>query len=236
VIALFYSSGIALSGLLLVALGVLLTLLMQWLSLRSPLAYIVPGALVWYGMLTAGMHPTLAGVILGLLTPASARFGRRKGAVARGTPSPVQQLEQALHAYVAFGIMPLFALANAGVVLAGLDLRNSAPLAVGTGIMAGLVLGKLAGIFLAAFLAVHFKLCTLPKDITWRHIVLLGLLGGIGFTMSIFIANLAFEDATLLAAAKFAVLVASCLAAVLGFAAGWLQPRERAARAGVSGG
>ena len=236
VIAFFYSSGIAPSGLLLVAAGVLLTLLLQWLSLRSPLSYILPGAIVWYGMLSAGMHPTLAGVILGLLTPASATFGRRRSAAAQGAPSPLEQLEQALHPWVAFGIMPLFALANAGVALAGLDLRDSAPLAVGAGVVAGLALGKPAGIFLAAFLAVRAKLCTLPKNITWGHVVLLGLLGGIGFTMSIFIANLAFEDETLLAAAKFAVLLASGAAAVLGFAAGRLQPAGPAARAGLSGG
>lgn len=236
VIALFYSSGIAPAGLLVVAAGVLLILLLQWLSLRSPLLYLVPGAIVWYGMLSAGMHPTLAGVILGLLTPATARFGRERTPPAQGTPSPVQQLEHALHPWVAFGIMPLFALANAGVSLAGLDLRDSAPLAVGVGVIAGLVLGKPAGIFLAAFLAVRLKLCTLPQQISWRHIVLLGLLGGIGFTMSIFIAALAFEDPTLLAAAKFAVLLASFLAAVLGFLVGRLPLASVTARAGFSGG
>jgi len=236
VIAFFYSSGIAPSGLLLVAAGVLLTLLLQWLSLRSPLFYIVPGAIVWYGMLSSGMHPALAGVLLGLLTPARARFGRRHQLPPEATLSPLQQLEHALHPWVAFGIMPLFALANAGVSVAGLDLRDRAPLAVGAGVIAGLVLGKPAGIFLAARLAVRLRLCALPQAITWPHIVLLGLLGGVGFTMSIFISALAFEDETLLAAAKFAVLVASGVAALLGFAAGLLQPAGPAARADLSGG
>jgi len=240
VIAFFYSSGIAVSGLVLVAVGVLLVLLLQWLSVRSALAYIVPGIIVWYGMLTAGMHPTLAGVILGLLTPAKASFGRkaRQAPAAAEVPAPVTQLESALHPYVAFAIMPVFALANAGVSLAGLDLTDPAPLSVGLGVVAGLVVGKPVGIVLAALLAVRLKFCTLPTGVSWRHIVMLGLLGGIGFTMAIFISNLAFDDPVLLAAAKFAVLIASGLAAVIGFILGRLPAaRARAAtRTGLSGG
>jgi Na+:H+ antiporter, NhaA family len=231
VIAFFYSSGIAAAGLAIVAGGVLLVLLLQWLSVRSALAYLLPGVIVWYGMLSAGMHPALAGVVLGLLTPARAGFGRRRAQLSDDAPSPVQRLEAALHPYVAFGIMPLFALANAGVSLAGLDLTDRAPLTVSAGVVAGLVLGKPLGIALAALLAVRLKWCSLPQDVTWRHIAMLGLLGGIGFTMAIFIANLAFADEVLLAAAKFAVLVASALAAVLGFILGRVRPASAIARA-----
>src|SRR5580658_10759583 len=218
VIAFFYSSGIALAGLAIVASGVLLILLLQTLSVQPALAYLLPGAVVWYGMLHAGMHPTLAGVLLGVLTPATARFGRRRRAPGgAGGESPVVRVEAALHPYVAFGIMPLFALANAGVSLEGLDLSGGASLAVGAGIVLGLVLGKPLGIVLAALLAVKLKLGTLPEGVRWGHILMLGSLGGIGFTMSIFIANLAFEDSGPLAAAKFAVLVGSLLAAAASF-------------------
>ena len=227
VIALVYSGGIAYVGLLLVGAGVLLILAMQWLGIRPALAYALPGALAWYGMLRAGMHPTLAGVILGLLTPVHAGFARlRPQCVDPTALSPVQKLEARLHPWVAFAIMPLFALANAGVTLSGLNLSAGAPLSVAAGIIAGLVLGKPAGIALAAWLAVKLKLCALPKGVTWRHVLLLGLLGGIGFTMSIFIANLAFEDPQLLSAAKFAVLLGSGLAAVLGLLLGRLRPRR----------
>jgi len=227
VIALVYSGGIAYVGLLLVGAGVLLILAMQWLGIRPALAYALPGALAWYGMLRAGMHPTLAGVILGLLTPVRASFARlRPDCVDPTALSPVQQLERRLHPWVAFAIMPLFALANAGVTLSGLNLSAGQPLSVAAGIIAGLVFGKPAGIVLAAWLAVKLKLCALPKGVPWRHVLLLGLLGGIGFTMSIFIANLAFEDPQLLSAAKFAVLLGSGLAAVLGLLLGRLRPRR----------
>ncbi len=219
VIAFFYSSGIAYTGLILLAAGIGLALLMRWLTVRSPWAYLVPGAVCWYGMLSAGMHPTLAGVILGLLTPATPVFGRRP-CLDPTQIAPVTRVEHALHPYVAFGIMPLFALANAGVTLSGLDLTSGAPLTVAAGIAAGLVLGKPLGILLAARLAVALKFCSLPEGVTWMHMLLLGLLGGIGFTMAIFIANLAFEEATLLAAAKFAVLVSSVAAALLGLLLG----------------
>jgi NhaA family Na+:H+ antiporter len=214
VIAFVYSSGIAVGGLLIIAAGVLAVLLLQWLGVRAALAYVLPGAVVWFGMLRAGVHPTLAGVLLGLLTPATSAFGRE---------SPVVRVEAMLHPWVAFGVMPLFALANAGVSLQGVDLSAAAPLAVGAGIVSGLVLGKPIGIVLAAIAAVRLQWCALPEGVRWIHMVLIGLLGGIGFTMSIFIANLAFDDPALLAAAKFAVLVASALAATLGLLLGRLR-------------
>ena len=231
VIAFVYSGGIALTGLLIAAAGALLVLALQWLRASWALIYIVPGAIMWYGMLSAGMHPTLAGVILGLLTPATASFGRgwRTRAPDPKAVAPVLVLEARLHPWVAYGIMPLFALANAGVSLSGLDLSAVQPLAVGGGIVLGLVVGKPVGIVLASFLAVRMKLCTLPAGVRWSHTVLLGLLAGIGFTMSIFITNLAFTEPVLLSAAKFAVLIGSAAAAVLGFVLGKFQPAARTA-------
>ena len=230
IIALCYSGGMVAGQFLLIAAGVALVLLLQALSVQSALAYALPGAVVWIGMLRAGVHPTLTGVLLGLLTPVTAVFGRRphQRPDARAGPStadrldapraadpPVVRVEAMLHPYVAFGIMPLFAFANAGVSLKGLELGAGAPLAVGAGIVVGLVLGKPMGIMLAAFAAVRLKIAELPAGVRWRQLLLLGILGGIGFTMSVFIANLAFEDRRLLAAAKFAVLVGSALAATL---------------------
>lgn len=231
IIALFYSGGFEPAGLGIVAAGVAGVLALQWLGVGSPAAYALPGIIVWFGVLRAGLHPTLAGVLLGLLTPARASFGRAKRAPADAA-SPVERVEALLHPYVAFGIMPLFALANAGVSLSGLDLAAGAPLAAGAGIVLGLVVGKPLGILLASFAAVRLGVCVLPEGVRGHHMLLLGLLGGIGFTMSIFIANLAFEGTPLLPAAKLAVLVASALAASAGFALGRMQaPRLSAARA-----
>jgi len=229
IIASFYSSGIAPAGLLIVAEGLLLVLALQWLGVRPAPAYVLPGAVIWFGMLRAGVHPTLAGVVLGLLTPTTPTFGLRRRASLAADESatelaPVVRVEATLHPYVAFGIMPLFALSNAGVSLQGLDLSGGTTLAIGAGIVVGLVLGKPLGIGLAAAAAVRLGLCTLPEGVRWRHIVLLGLLGGIGFTMSIFIADLAFADARALGAAKCAVLLGSAVAATCGFIAGRLRP------------
>jgi len=224
VIAFYYSGGVAAAGLLVIAAGVVAVLLLQWLGVRAALAYLLPGAVVWIGMLCAGLHPTLAGVLLGLMTPASSEFGRRRAAPApQRADSPLVRLEARLHPWVAFAIMPLFAMANAGVSLTGVTSGAAASHAVGVGIVAGLVLGKPLGIVLASAAAVRLKLCQLPEDVRWPQIALLGLLGGIGFTMSIFIANLAFEDSRLLVAAKLAVLVASTLAAALALVFGRLQ-------------
>jgi NhaA family Na+:H+ antiporter len=204
------------------AAGIAMVFALQWFGQRSMLAYVIPAAILWYGMLRTGMHPTLAGVILGLLTPVRAGFGRRARVTPEGAMAPVTQVEGTLHPWVAFGIMPLFALANAGVRLAGFDATGSS-LTVAVGILLGLLVGKPVGIALASYLAVRMKLCSLPPDIRWRHVALLGVLGAIGFTVAIFVANLAFADAQLLAAAKVAVILASGVAALLGFILGRLQ-------------
>jgi NhaA family Na+:H+ antiporter len=227
VIAFYYSGGLLPGQFLLVAAGIALVLLLQVLGVRSALAYVLPGAVLWLGMLRAGMHPTLAGVVLGLLTPVTADFGlvaRRRAlrlqAAQRVPVSPVVRVEAMLHPYVAFGIMPLFAFANAGVSLEGIDLAAAAPRAVSTGIVLGLVIGKPLGIVLAALAAVRTGICGLPQGVGWRQLLLLGVLGGIGFTMSMFIANLAFADPALLSAAKLGVLAGSAAAATLGFTLG----------------
>jgi NhaA family Na+:H+ antiporter len=224
-IAFFYSNGIAAAGILIATGGVLAVLALQRLGVQRVSAYLLPGVVVWFGMLRAGVHPTLAGVVLGLLTPATTSFGRNRSLATAARPPrdvlpPVVRVEAALHPWVAYGIMPLFALANAGVSFKGLAITGGVPLSLGSGIVIGLVLGKPIGIVLATFAAVRLGLCVLPEDVRWRHIVLLGCLGGIGFTMSIFIANLAFPDPTLLATSKGAVLIASAVAATAGLLVG----------------
>jgi Na+:H+ antiporter, NhaA family len=228
VIALVYSTGISWIGFPIMAAGIALVFALQWFGQRSMLAYVIPAGVVWYGMLRTGMHPTLAGVILGLLTPVHAAFGRGGRVPREDEVAPVTRVEGALHPWVAFGIMPLFALANAGVTFTGSNASAGAPLAVAVGILLGLLLGKPIGIMLASFLAVRLKVCSLPPDIRWRHIALLGVLGAIGFTVAIFVANLAFADPKLLAAAKVAVILASGAAALLGFALGRVQAAQAA--------
>ena len=213
IIASAYSRGIELSGLALAACGILAVWIMQRLKIRNRPVYLLPGLLLWLGLLRAGIHPTLAGVILGMMAPATAASNH---------------LLRRLHPWVAYAIMPLFALANAGVDLRALSFSGSGAFSVKAGIILGLVLGKPLGIVLASMVAIRARVCELPEGLHWRHIILLGCLGGIGFTMSIFIANLAFPDPALLATAKSAVLVASMVAALVGLAGGkaWTQGRS----------
>lgn len=252
IIALLYSSGLDYWGLLLAMLGVVMVIAFQMLGIASAFSYVLPGAIVWYGMLMSGAHPTLAGVVLGLMTPVFQRpareqpmeaatralneFGERShagGVDVQELVSPVRRLEEAqrdllppvirvqaaLHPWVAFGVMPLFALANAGVALEGADFSGPS-LSVLAGVAIALIFGKPIGILLGSWLAVRAGWSRLPPGATWQGMLVVGCLGGIGFTMSIFIAMLAFDEAHLLAAAKLGVLIASLAAAVVGLLLG----------------
>jgi NhaA family Na+:H+ antiporter len=214
VIAVFYSTGLSFAYIG-AALAVWLALvavnrLLRWMSL---LPYLLGGALMWYFLLKSGVHATLAGVMLAFAIPYSAKDGDQA--------SPSHRLEEFLHTPVAFIILPIFALANTAIPIAGnwvQELGSSNSL----GIMLGLLLGKPLGVTLVSLLALALGLCRLPADLNWRHIAGAGMLGGIGFTMSIFISNLAFAGAApLIDASKIAVLLASTLAGLLGFF--WLQ-------------
>jgi len=143
---------------------------------------------------------------------------------------PVVRVQAALHPWVAYGVMPLFALANAGVSLGGVDLGDSSSLTVMLGVLLALVLGKPIGVMLSTWLLVRLGWCTLPEGMNWSWVALIGCLAGIGFTMSIFIASLAFSDAGLLSAAKLGVLLASAIAATVGLAIGALVVRRARAR------
>ncbi|MDX5627714.1 MULTISPECIES: Na+/H+ antiporter NhaA [unclassified Brenneria] len=264
-IALFYSSGLDYSGLAIAGAGILLVFGLQLIGVGAALVYLIPGVIIWSGFLIMGVHPTIAGVVLGLITPVfpartqesaldkvrrignelAGRSARNNDASGLAQPfrqlrvarrellPPVMRVQMALHPWVAFFIMPLFALANAGVSIQGVDLSAQGAHWVMVGVMAGLVIGKPLGIIGVSWLMVRIGLCNRPPGVSWGGIVLIGLLGGIGFTMSIFIAMLAFADANQLGAAKLGVLLGSLTAAVLGMAWGTLYARRtRAVNAG----
>ncbi|MDB5800013.1 MAG: Na+/H+ antiporter NhaA [Rhodocyclales bacterium] len=218
VIAVFYTADLSLVYLL-GALGVfaLLVTCNRVFRIMALLPYLLGGALMWFFMLKSGMHATIAGVLLAFAIPYSAR--------ADDEESPSHRLEHRLHKPVAFIILPLFALANTGVLISSgwqQEILDSNSL----GIIIGLVLGKPLGIFLLSFVAVALGVCRLPADLKWRHIFGAGLLGGIGFTMSIFIGNLAFVgNAEIVNASKMAILLASLTSGLLGFA--WLRFARR---------
>ncbi|MFC4931545.1 Na+/H+ antiporter NhaA [Massilia sp. GCM10023247] len=214
VIAVFYTAELSFVYLLaaLAVFGALLAM-NRILRVLALLPYLLGGALMWFLMLKSGVHATIAGVLLAFAIPYSA--------LEDDAASPSHKLENALHTPVAFIILPIFALANTGIVI-GAGWAEDLLSANSLGILAGLVAGKPIGILLFSFAAVAVGLCRLPLDLAWRHVLGAGLLGGIGFTMSIFITNLAFTgQGELITASKMAILAASLTAGLAGFA--WLK-------------
>jgi NhaA family Na+:H+ antiporter len=183
------------------------------LRILSLWPYLLGGALMWFLMLKSGVHATIAGVLLAFAIPYSS--------VEDDAASPSHRLEHMLHKPVAFLILPVFALANTGIVI-GTGWAQDLLLANSLGILLGLVVGKPVGIFLFSYGAVLLGFCRLPLDLAWRHVLGAGLLGGIGFTMSIFITNLAYTgQADVINASKMAILLGSLVAGVIGFL--WLK-------------
>ena len=208
-IALFYSGDVSMAylagGL---AAWVTLLLLNRYGRVQSLPVYLLGGFVMWVLMLKSGVHATISGVMLAFAIPFWSR--------GEGQASPSHRLENALHKPVTLLILPLFALANTGVVLDG-SLLGSMLDPNSLGIVGGLVIGKPVGILLCALLALWLGWCMLPEDLNWRHLLGAGMLGGIGFTMSIFITNLAFStQPEMIDASKLAVFSGSLLAAVLG--------------------
>jgi len=214
VIAVFYTATLSLAYLMAAAVtfGVLF-LFNRTLRTMALTPYLLGGALMWFFMLKSGIHASIAGVLLAFAIPFSAK--------ADDTKSPSHRLEHILHKPVAFIILPIFALANTGLIIStnwAQELTSPNSL----GIMSGLLLGKPLGIMLVCFIAVTIGICKLPTGLNWKHIFGAGLLGGIGFTMSIFITNLAFVGNTdIITASKVAVLLASLTAGTIGFL--WLR-------------
>ncbi len=214
VIAVFYTSELSityLAGSLIV--WVLLFVLNRYFHVISLIPYIIGGIIMWYLMLKSGVHATIAGVLLAFAIPFSAKEDDEH--------SPAHILEHILHKPVAFLVLPIFALANTGIII-GSDAIQTLMNPNEIGIMAGLVLGKPIGITVFAIVAVTIGLCRLPLDLAWRHVMGAGMLGGIGFTMSIFITNLAFATNPVeINGSKMAILLASLIAGTMGFL--WLK-------------
>ena len=238
VIAVFYSSGLSWLMLALAAAGLLLVALLNRLGVRSVGVYAVVGAAVWLAMLKSGVHPTIAGVVLGLMTPAAAWVGEdvlrlvasdlvariedvniqpetpeleTMAFAARESVSPLERIEGGLHPWVGFAIMPLFALANAGVAVKVAEITS--PVAVAVAL--GLFLGKPIGVLLFSWIAVRCGVAALPAGVNWLMLLGGGFLAGIGFTMSLFVAGLALNG-DLLAAGKIGTLCRSVASAVVG--------------------
>ena len=209
IIALFYTADLSLTALSLAGLGIGGLITLNRMGVKAITPYVLIGLFVWVCVLKSGVHATLAGVVTALAIPIKGHHAQSQ--------SPLHRIEHGLHPWVAFGILPLFAFANAGVSLAGASFTDFlAPLPLG--IAAGLVLGKQLGVFGATFLAVKAGLAKRPAGANWAHIYGVACLTGIGFTMSLFIGTLAFGDAALLDQVRLGVLGGSLLSALLGVA------------------
>lgn len=214
VIAVFYTAKLSIAYLVgAMAVFVLLFVLNRFLRVNSLIPYLLGGVLMWFLMLKSGVHATIAGVLLAFTIPYSVTEDDAE--------SPSHKLEHFLHKPVAFVILPIFALCNTGIVI-GADWANNLSSSNSLGIIGGLVIGKPVGITLISFAAVSIGICRLPLDLSWRHLFGAGILGGIGFTMSIFITNLAFVGNTeAINGSKMAILLASLTAGTIGFL--WLK-------------
>jgi NhaA family Na+:H+ antiporter len=245
VIAVFYSTGISPIALLVAAALVGTIVVLQRFDVQATVVYLALGVAVWVALYESGVHPTIAGVLLGLLTPAvpfqrpravseeavrvaettlddpeppdaDAPEWLRLARLSREAVSPLARVEATLHPWTSYLIVPLFALANAGVALSADALQDAATSRITLGIVLGLVVGKLIGITGASLLMVRTGLGRLPASCTWRHIAGLATVAGIGFTVSLFIADLAFGGGPLKDQAKVGILAASLVAGALG--------------------
>lgn len=211
IIALFYTAELQAQYLLLALMpfGVMLILNIWGIHRIAPMVLL--GTIMWFFVLKSGVHATLAGVVTAFLIPLTDRWGK----------SPLHSLERALTPYVAFLIIPIFAFANAGVVLQGLSISDLlAPLPLG--IAAGLILGKQLGVFGLTWITVKAGLAKLPYGANWLHIYGVSCLAGIGFTMSLFIGGLSFADDAMMNQVRLGVLSGSAISAIVGFAVLWL--------------
>ncbi|WP_312697847.1 Na+/H+ antiporter NhaA [Sphingobacterium mizutaii] len=208
VIAFFYSSGIELTYLYYAAAGMVVLILMNRFNVLNPYLYLIPGVFIWYFIHHSGIHATIAGVLVAMTIPTNDT----------AIESPLERLEHALTKPVNFLIIPLFAFANTNITLEK-EMLGGLTSGLGLGISLGLLVGKPIGILLTSFLCTKAKLSSLPEGSNWKHIIGVGLLAGIGFTMSIFIAILSFNDPEHVSEAKLSILVTSLLAGVFGYLA-----------------
>ncbi|MEO1250912.1 MAG: Na+/H+ antiporter NhaA [Pseudomonadota bacterium] len=209
IIALFYTANLSLTALVIAAIGAVGLFVLNRMGVKRITPYALIGLIVWVCVLKSGVHATLAGVVTALAIPITPRE--------EGGQSPLHRAEHDLHPWVAFMILPLFAFANAGLSFSGMS--PSALLApIPLGIALGLFVGKPVGVLLMSFLAVRTGLARLPKDVGWMELAGVAWLTGVGFTMSLFIGGLAFDDAARLNEVRLGVLVGSAASAAAGCA------------------
>jgi len=199
-------------------LTVLAIFLLKTLGAKSTYIYIFFGALLWYCLYRSGVHPTLAGVILGLLTPNIPKVAEHIVDAEDGSLTIIEWLEAKIHPWSSFVIVPIFAFANTGVAISSEMISDVWRSPVSWGIFLGLVIGKPLGVFAAVFAASKAKLCDLPAGATKSSLVATGSAAGIGFTVAIFIAQLAFDETSLQDIAVLAVIAASLVSALLSWA------------------
>lgn len=215
IIAFFYSKKIVISNLL-IGIGVFFILIfLNYKKIHKLYLYLIGGIIMWYFIYLSGIHPTISGVLLAFAIP----FRKSK------IVSCSRKLELFLHKPVSFFVIPIFALANTAIRIEG-DFTSTILQPYSIGIILGLLIGKPLGIWLMSFIGVKLKLCSLPNGLRFKHIFSVGILAGIGFTMSIFITLLAFSDISVQNNAKFAILIASLLAAIIGLVALSLTLKE----------
>jgi len=249
VIAIFYTDSLSLGWLSVGLGGIAIISIGSQVNIRALSFYMTIGVITWFAFLESGVHATIAGVLIGLLTPASPLYSNKEydqtsrrimdyypatsddpnfqdlvdhealalADVARESVAPLNRIEHALHNWSSFLIVPLFALANAGVRLVGTDVGGSLTSSLALGVAFGLVVGKTAGVTLFAWIALKTGLGRMPAGVEWRHIIGVAMLAGIGFTVALFIAELAFTDPALTDLAKIGIFVGSIVAGLAGY-------------------
>ena len=215
IIAIVYSSGIAYSWVLASVGSILLILALKKMNVTSIFTYILCGLLLWYGLYRTGVHPTLAGVILGLLTPSQEKTDSDLEDIDDGSISYIEYLEAKLHPYSSLIIVPIFALANTGVVITEKSLSAATSSVIAWGIFVGLVVGKPLGVLVSALAVSKARIAQLPEGASIGTLAATGSAAGIGFTVALFIADLAFENQELQNIAVVAIIAASVVSALL---------------------
>jgi len=220
-IAVFYSHDIALYSLLIALVGIIVLIILNYKGVMRISVYFIVGLVIWIAVLKSGVHATLAGIAVGFLVPLRNKKDPEY--------SPLRDLEHTLNPWVAYLIVPLFVFMNAGVPFtAGASVGILHPIPMG--IATGLFIGKQVGIFAATFLSVKFGISKLPKDVNWVQVYGISVLSGVGFTMSLFIASLAFQSESLGIASRQGILIGSFLATLLGLPILYLAGNKLAAK------
>ena len=215
IIAFVYSTGIKFSWLAAAAICIGVIAVLKKTGVESALAYSVLAFTLWFSFYKTGVHPTLAGVILGLMTPNILHRGTKVEDIEDGSVSVIEWLEHKFHPMSTFFVVPVFAFANTGVVVNSESIKDASQSVIAWGIFFGLVIGKPLGILIASLVAARLKVAELPDDVNKSSLFATGSAAGIGFTVAIFIANLAFDDAQTQDIAVLAVIVASVVSALL---------------------